>query len=89
MYGSAGFGYDMGGSGMMAADERLNGGSAFPSPYGPAVMPLAAVGGSPGVTAATAAPAPSSALGTMGLLWWSGLLVALVLSHTFTFELQS
>lgn len=72
----------------MIQDEALNGMSAAPSYYGGQPNMPAAMLGSPGMTAAAAAPAATSKLGSAALLIWGGLLVLLVLSHTLSLEVQ-
>lgn len=74
-------------------DESMNGFAA--DPYWGGGMPVsggeyAAVAGSPNVPADAPArvAAANQGMGKAGLYIWAGLLVLLVISHTFTFEIQ-
>jgi hypothetical protein len=87
MAGAYRYSYDDVGGGMIQ-DEALNGMGAGPAYYGGLAAAPGVALGMPGATAAAAAPAATSALGSASLLLWGGLLVLLVLSHTLSLEVQ-
>jgi hypothetical protein len=74
-------------------DEQMNGAYADPNYWG--AMPIsggeyAAVAGHPSTPpdAPAQVAAQSEGLGRAGLYLWGAMLVLLVISHTFTFEIQ-